>query len=162
MTEALDSSELLSDLLHALFDYEDGKLYRKGKRDKEAGAISGRGYRIVSINYRKYMVHRLVWIMHGNKPVPMLDHIDGNKLNNCIENLRPATKSQNMMNVGAYSNNTSGIKGVSWSTKDRKWIGQVWIQGRIHCAGSFHDIEKCAAAVRKLREDLHGEFARHE
>jgi len=158
---ALESTEITKDLLHTLFDYDDGKLYWKCKHEKEAGSVGNRGYRCVCINYRKYMAHRLVWIMHGNDPVPMLDHIDGNQLNNRIENLRPITVSQNQRNTKLRKDSTSGIKGVSWISTRNRWSGQVWHKGKLHRAGDFKDKDECAAAVRVLRESLHGEFARH-
>lgn len=158
---ALESTEITKDLLHALFDYEDGKLYWKGKHEKEAGSVGNRGYRCVCINYRKYMAHRLIWIMHGNDPVEMLDHIDGDQLNNRIENLRAATNSQNQRNQKLRKDSTSGIKGVSWINAYKRWAGQVWHKGKLYRAGYFKDKDECAAAVRALREKLHGEFARH-
>ncbi|NDF99268.1 MAG: HNH endonuclease [Chitinophagia bacterium] len=158
---ALESTELTKDLLHTLFDYEDGKLYWKGRRNKEAGSVGNRGYRCICINYRKYMAHRLIWIMHGNDPVEMLDHIDGDQLNNRIENLRPVTNSQNQRNQKLRKDNTSGIKGVSWLNAHKRWAGQVWHKGKLYRAGYFKDKDECAAAVRELREKLHGEFARH-
>jgi hypothetical protein len=158
---ALESTELTKDLLHTLFDYEDGKLYWKGRCNKEAGSVGNRGYRCICINYRKYMAHRLIWIMHGNDPVEMLDHIDGDQLNNKIENLRPVTNSQNQRNQKLRKDNTSGIKGVSWLNAHKRWAGQVWHKGKLYRAGYFKDKDECAAAVRELREKLHGEFARH-
>ena len=92
----------------------------------------------------------------------MLDHIDGNQLNNRIENLRPITVSQNQRNTKLRKDSTSGIKGVSWQKQTNKWIGQVWHQKKLYRAGAFQDKDQCAAAVKKLRESLHGEFARHE
>jgi len=158
---ALESTEITKDLLHALFDYKDGKLYWKGKDEKEAGSVGNRGYRCICINYRKYMAHRLIWIMHGNDPVEMLDHIDGDQLNNRIENLRAATNSQNQRNQKLRKDSTSGIKGVSWISTKNRWSGQVWHLGKLYHAGDFKDKDECAAAVRELREKLHGEFARH-
>lgn len=155
------SNEPTMEELTQLFNYVDGRLYWKKRGGKEAGAVGKRGYRLVNLNYKKYMTHRLVWIMHGNDPVPILDHIDGNKLNNRIENLRPATKSQNMMNAGVYVSNTSGVKGVSWVSTIQRWTGQVGLNGRIYSAGQFKDKEECIVAVQELREKLHGEFTRH-
>ena len=158
---ALESTELTSDLLHTLFEYRDGKLFWRARNGKEAGCVGNRSYSCVCINYRKYMTHRLIWIMHGNDPVPMLDHIDGNQLNNRIENLRPITVSQNQRNTKLRKDSTSGIKGVSWISTRNRWSGQVWHKGKLHRAGDFKDKDECAAAVRVLRESLHGEFARH-
>lgn len=158
---ALESSLLTSDLLHTLFEYKGGKLFWRNGGGKEAGCVGNRGYLCVGLNYRKYMVHRLIWIMHGNDPVPMLDHIDGDQLNNRIENLRPANASENQRNQKLRKDSTSGIKGVSWISTRKRWSGQVWHRGKLHRAGDFHDKQECAAAVAQLRQTLHGEFARH-
>jgi hypothetical protein len=158
---ALESTELTSDLLHTLFEYRDGKLLWRSRTGKEAGCVGNRGYSCVCINYRKYMTHRLIWIMHGNDPVPMLDHINGDQLDNRIENLRPADASQNQRTQQLRKDSTSGIKGVSWISTRNRWCGQVWHKGKLHRAGDFHDKEECAAAVVRLRSSLHGEFARH-
>lgn len=159
---ALESTEITKDLLHTLFDYEDGKLYWKGKHEKEAGTVGNRGYRCVCISYRKYMAHRLIWIMHGNDPVEMLDHINGDQLDNRIENLRAATNSQNQRNQKLRKDSTSGIKGVSWNKKENKWVGQVWKNGKNYRTKYFKDKNECANAVGKLREELHKNFARHQ
>ena len=159
-------AELTSEFLHSLLDYRDGTLFWKVNRGKakagdKAGCIGNRGYVLIVINGKQRMAHRLVWIMHGNDPVLMLDHIDGNQLNNRIENLRPITVSQNQRNTKLRKDSTSGIKGVSWISTRNRWSGQVWHKGKLHRAGDFKDKDECAAAVRVLRESLHGEFARH-
>jgi len=162
----LESTKLTKDLLHELFEERDGELYRKvtrggSKAGSRAGHVGNRGYRNVVVNGRQYMEHRLIWIMHGNDPVEMLDHIDGNQLNNRIENLRPVTNSQNQMNMRIPKDNTSGIKGVSWNKSAKKWVGQVWKNGKNHRTKFFECKDKCAKAVADLRKSLHGEFARH-
>lgn len=93
--------------LHSLFEYRNGKLFWKvdtqfGKRRKgtRAGYLAGDGYRKIGIGNTSYMEHRLIWRMHhpkGRMPL-VLDHIDCNKSNNRIENLRVATFSMNILN----------------------------------------------------------------
>jgi len=152
--------------LNALLEYRDGKLFWKVSRGgikigSEAGSLKGTGYKYVSINNQLYRFHRLIWIMHGNDPVDCLDHIDGDPLNNRIENLRAATKIENNCNRKLRSNNTSGIKGVSWNKRQSCWQGYVYYKGKAHFAGLFKDKEECAKAVRELREKLHGDFTNH-
>ena len=96
--------------------------------------------------------------MYGNEPVPYIDHINGDKLDNRIENLRAATHSQNCMNRCQRSDNKSGVKGVR--LKKGKWYGSIVLNGKTHSAGYFTEKEDAAAAVDKLRKELHGEFAR--
>lgn len=152
--------------LHTLLEYRDGKLFRKvnsgpSKAGDEGGCLSGIGYRIISVKNKLYLEHRLIWIMHGNDPVDFLDHIDGDKLNNRIENLRPAAKTENGWNTKLKSNNTSGIKGVCWCKRRMYWYGRVRFKGKVHFAGYFKDKDECVKAVRELREKLHGDFANH-
>lgn len=153
-------------MLHELFEYRDGKLFRRvgvagNPAGSEAGCVTHKGYREVGVNYAKYGVHHLIWVMHGKPPVKMLDHIDGDPLNNRIENLRAVDSSRNQMNAKLRKDSTSGVKGVSWNKKYKRWIGQVWYKRRIYGAGSFKDKQECIDAVAKLRSELHGEFANH-
>jgi hypothetical protein len=159
----MKTNDLAADLLHELFEYRDGKLYWKqpGKSrqmGKPAGSVIGDGYACIRIQYKLYRVHRLVWVMYGNEPVPYIDHINGDKLDNRIENLRAATHSQNCMNRCQRSDNKSGVKGVR--LKNGKWYGSIVLNGKTHCAGYFIKKEDAAIAVDKLRKELHGEFAR--
>ena len=159
----MKTNELAADLLHELFGYRDGELYWKqpGKSrqmGRPAGSVIGDGYVCIRIQYKLYRVHRLVWVMHGNQPTSYIDHINGNKLDNHIENLRAATHSQNCMNRCQRSDNKSGIKGVR--QKKDKWHGSVTLNGKAYSAGYFTQKEDAAIAVDKLRKELHGEFAR--
>jgi hypothetical protein len=156
-----------TETLRELFEYRDGSLYWKATRcaaakaGEKAGCINRRGYLVVGLNFKKYLVHRIVWVMHGNEPAPVIDHINGNTLDNRIENLRSCTHQENMRNSKRSRLNTSGIKGVSWSERDKKWVGYVQHQKKLHRVGAFASKTKCAAAVSELREKLHGAFARH-
>lgn len=153
--------------LHALLEYKDGKLFWKVKKRNgakpgdEAGYVNNTGYKMVRVNYVAYLQHRLIWIMHGNDPVDCLDHIDGDPLNNRIENLRSATDSQNNWNAKLKSTNTSGVKGVNWCKKYMRWHGRVSFKGKRHHVGYFKDKDECVNAVKKLREKLHGNFVNH-
>jgi hypothetical protein len=159
----MKTNDLAADLLHELFEYRDGKLYWKqpGKSrqmGKPAGSVIGDGYACIRIKYKLYRVHRLVWVMYGNEPVPYIDHINGDKLDNRIENLRAATHSQNCMNRCQRSDNKSGVKGVR--LKKGKWYGSIMFNGKTHSAGYFIEKEDAVVAVDRLRKELHGEFAR--
>ena len=91
-----------------------------------------------------------------------IDHIDCNPLNNNIENLRPATRSENIRNRRLHKNNKSGIKGVSWSKKNKKWLAQCVNDHKNHNLGLFNTIEEATIVVKLARNQLHGSFARHE
>ncbi len=156
------------DLLHEMFRYEGGHLYWKFKpnrqirRGQKAGTINSSGYIVVTINGKKYMAHRLIWLMHGREEAPMLDHVNGDRTDNRIENLRAADNSKNQMNSKRRADNTSGVKGVSWCNTYRKWVGQVWKNNECHKVGRFDSKEDCVKAVVAARAVLHGDFARQE
>jgi hypothetical protein len=156
------------ELLRELFDYADGFLYwrvnkgPKAQKGSRAGAVNTEGYWLVGINRKKYLAHRLIWVMHGNSPVALLDHINGDRLDNRIENLREADPGINMRNMRIRKDSTSGVKGVSQIRNTGRWTGQVWHKGQLYRTRLFDCKHECAAAVRKLRESLHGEFSRHE
>ena len=153
--------------LHQFFEYRDGAIYWKimrsgmAKAGSQAGCVNGRGYFVVGINLKKYFVHRIIWAMHGNEPVVMLDHINGDTADNRIENLRAATYESNNCNARLSKRNTSGYKGVSWNSAVKKWMGTVQHEHKIYKTPAFDCRHKCAEAVKALRCELHGEYTRH-
>lgn len=123
---------------------------------KPAGATGTSEYSMVKIMGRGVAVHRVVWELN-NGPIPAgmdIDHIDRDKRNNRIENLRIASRSQNMLNTGILPTNTSGHKGVYWHKRLGKWQAAITVRGRNVYLGVFADISDAAAAYRKRAEDL--------
>jgi hypothetical protein len=151
-----------------LFDYSDGKLFWRSKPSKtspiklgsEAGTVMNDGYKRTHIYKQYYAIHRLIFLMHKGYLPKYIDHIDGNRLNNCIENLREATASQNGQNKKLPKNNTSGVKGVYFS-KWNKWVAQLKIDNKVTYLGSFDDIRLAENAVKEARSKNHGMFAKH-
>src|SRR4051794_4935854 len=97
---------------------------RTGQRytGKQAGSIKPSGYVKIRVDGRFYFAHRLAWtIMTGQNPPEAMDHIDCNPSNNRWSNLREATSSQNAANHRIRSNNSSGLKGVSFHKHSRLW-----------------------------------------
>ena len=90
-----------------------------------------------------------------------IDHIDGNPLNNKIENLRECTHQQNHFNERKPKNNTSGIKGVSFHKPTKKWRATVFLNYKQHYLGLFKDIKEAEKACIEFRNKHHGEFANH-
>jgi len=124
-----------------------------------AGANHDTGYVTIWINGRHYGAHRLAWLyVYGEWPKKHIDHVDGNKKNNRIVNLRDASNSQNKSNGKLYRHSTSGFKGVSKCGK--KWKAQI-VHGYKNIYLGCHDTKEQAheAYLNKARE-LQGEFAR--
>lgn len=130
------------------------------KIGQEAGRIDNRGYRRVKFKKRDYASHRLAYfIYHGVDPLEkQIDHIDGNPLNNKIDNLRPVTNSQNQMNRGFQSNNKSGIIGVYWHKGIKKWESYINVKKKKKNLGYFDDIEEAKAARIAAEKKYFGEF----
>ena len=105
--------------------------------------------------------HRVVWaIVHGEWPSQHIDHIDGDRSNNRIDNLRDVTHATNHRNVRKKSNNTSGFTGVSWSSKANKWRAHIKVDFRQINLGHFCRIED-AVSARLAAEKRYGFTERH-
>lgn len=125
-----------------------------------AGGLCGNGYRYIRFKRTRLLNHRVAFALHhGRWPHPYCDHADGNPLNNCADNLRECSASENRRNSRISQRNRSGIKGVDKFSASR-WRVRVQLGERVH-AKYFRRLEDAAAYVKQLREQLHGEFARH-
>ena len=153
------------EMLLSMFDYRDGKLFWKIAKGTalgaEAGSIHKSGYKLTGVNKRLYMNHRLIFLMHYGYLPKHLDHIDGDKTNNRIENLREATHQENIWNRKIHKNNKSGVKGVSWDKTKKKWAAQCMVNKKLHRLGFYKDLEMAKDAVIKFRTIHHGEFCKH-
>jgi hypothetical protein len=149
--------------LHSLFDYKDGVLtWKQGrKKGRVAGSLKPTGYTVVEINNNNIMAHRLVWIMHNGSFEGFIDHIDGNRSNNKIENLRLATVLQNSWNRKNNSNNRTGVKGVHQIKATNKYQARICIGNKRLVLGSFEDLELAELVVMEARDKYHGKFANH-
>ena len=108
---------------------------------------------------RMVIAHRMAWLLDGNElPTPplSLDHICRNRACVRVDHLRVANQSQQLMNTGLNSANTSGERGVSWEKEKRMWRVDVTLNGKQHRGGTFTDFEEAKAAAQALRERLHG------
>lgn len=112
-----------------------------------AGTLKKDGYLYISLNSVLHKAHRLAWMyVHGKNPERLVDHINGDRTDNRIANLREATNVQNLHNRGQQKNNTSGYKGVTWDKTNEKWMAQIRVQGKNHKLGRFVDIEDARKA----------------
>ena len=144
------------------YDISTGLFYWRVHRSKgiREGGLAGhadhRGYTRISIDNKKYLAHRLAWYyMCGEWPDSDLDHIDGDKTNNRVENLRRCTKAQNSYNA-SYAKGSTGIKGVRV-----KPSGSYDVRVSSKYLGSYKDLELAEFVAMEARESMHGEFARH-
>ena len=137
-------------------------LVNKARRIKigdQAGSMNGDGYLKIGIDGKIYQAHRLAWLYeHGFLPPDQIDHINGTPSDNRLENLRPATPSENMRNRGFQANNKSGHKGVHWHRGKGKWCAEIRVHGVKKHLGYFDVIEDAALAYISAAKVLHGEF----
>lgn len=118
------------------------------------------GYRQVGFKGQILYEHRLIWLLvTGRFPACQVDHINGIKDDNRLENLREASSSQNIVNIGAKRDNKSGAKNVHWCRTKQRWVAKVKLNGRTKHAGEFRDYEQAVEAAAAARAALHGEFA---
>ena len=157
--------ELLRDALFSRYTYQDGVLINKvslgkAKKGTKAGCLDRDGYIQISVDKKIYRAHRLIWLMHyGKFPDAEIDHINGIKNDNRIENLREATSSQNKFNQGKRKTNTSGFKGVSFAKKIGKWVAFVGVKGKQKNLGYFDDVELADLVAQEARDKYHKQYA---
>ena len=120
--------------------------------------------RFVTLHYKSYRIHRLIWRLENEGDVPdLIDHIDGDPFNNRIQNLRIATHAQNMRNRGVQRNNVSGIKGVTFAKErahlENPWVAKINIEGRSTNLGAYLTKGLAAVAHAKAAIRFHGAFS---
>ena len=143
-----------------IFEYlrycgETGKIYwvknrTKAKAGSEAGYLNPDGYRRVQFG-SLMMTHRVVWLLiHREWPDGEIDHIDGDRTNNRIENLRVVTQSQNMRNKKSQSSSSSGRNGVHYDSRCRKWRVQIRMNKKVHHLGLFESKDIAASVAESF------------
>lgn len=153
--------------LKFLFSYNDGVITWRNKSSPQsrivlgdrAGSYDKDGYLIVRVRNQTSSIHRIVWVYH-NGEIPNgfeIDNIDGDILNNRIENLRLTTRSVNCSNQRKRIDNTSGFCGVTFMKDRLKYRAQV----RGVRLGQFDTKEEAAEAVAKYRLSSGGFTERH-
>jgi hypothetical protein len=153
-------SELTGDLVRSLFKYSDGKLLRKTEyRDKkigdEAGWTNAKGYRKIQIlgSTKTYSVHSLVWLYFNNEFPPEIDHINGDRSDNRIENLRSVSRCENMQNRPCHRDGRP--VGVFFYKAYQKWYARApkqylnWSSGS-KFLGYFDTMEEAGETVRRF------------
>jgi hypothetical protein len=151
-----------------IYEYRDGSLFWKVansnvvKIGDRAGYITKHGYRKVMMNGRQLYEHRVIFFMHNGYMPKEIDHIDGNKLNNKIENLREVTHSQNAMNVKKFVTNTSGVKGVCWDKARKKWMVRISVNNKCINIGRYDDLELAELVAIEARDKYHNQYAKYD
>ena len=151
--------------LRGLLDYDpDTGIFcwrvSRGNRIKvgaAAGTVSSNSYAVIKINGMPFKAHRLAWLhFHGVCPEHQIDHIDENKSNNRISNLRDVPQSMNQHNaIKPRKDGTSGYRGVSWERGNKRWRAQIQANGRKQCIGYFKSAEEAHAAYLAAKLRLH-------
>lgn len=160
-------SYLTKSEIETLLEYRDGELYWLESRGPiacgtRAGYIGKDQRKRITLKKKSYLAHRIIFLLHHGYLPDYLDHIDNDKTNNRIENLRPATVIQNQRNAKIRADNTSGIKNVCWNKLYGKWYVVIRVDKKRHYLGYFDDLELAALVASEAREKYHGEFARHK
>lgn len=132
----------------------------RARKGETAGALHSKGYITIAIDYSRYFGHRLAWFyVNGSWPKGNLDHIDKNKTNNAIRNLRLATDSQNQHNRGKCKSNTTGYKGVNYIESSNKYRAKICKGRKMYHLGCFDTAKEAGAAYAASAKKLHGKFA---
>jgi hypothetical protein len=149
-----------------IFEYRDGQLYWKIKSNKnkkigdKAGTLS-HDYEQIRIKGKIILTHRIIFAMHNGYYPKIVDHINGIKNDNRIENLRECTQRENTYNQKLRKNNNSGYKNVSLIKNTSKWKVEIRINGVKKHFGCFDNLELANLVAEEARNKYHGEFARH-
>lgn len=119
------------------------------------------GYLQCGLSGKSYLAHRIAWaIFFGTWPDGEIDHINGNRTDNRIKNLRAVSSSENSKNSSVPRTNTSGVVGVYWNTRDARWLAQIKVSRKQIYLGQFRDFDD-AVKARKEAEKKYGFHPNH-
>jgi hypothetical protein len=152
------------------YDAETGKIFWKlnkgstGKAGNEAGGQNC-GYIRIKLNRKSYKAHRIAWLLtYGSWPEDQIDHINGNGLDNRLENLRAVSSGENLRNQKIPKNNTSGTIGVSFNKREQYYLASIQINGKSKYLGVFKNKEEAIAAraAANIKYNFHENHGRKE
>ena len=150
--------KLTYDYANYLFKYdpETGNLYKRIKgtnefRVKPSGTKTKTGYIQIGVDGKLYLAHRIIMLL-VNKSLSeecQVDHIDHNRLNNKLNNLRVVNQSENMRNSGRRSDSSTGVTGVVYHKPAGKYMVNIFIDGKRIYLGLFETLGEAATARRE-------------
>ena len=145
-----------------LFDYDDGKLFHKSNNEPAKIYVTkGHRYARIKFDKQEFKLHRIIFLYHKGYLPDIIDHINGDRYDNQIENLREANTYQNRQNSRIYSTSKSGVKNVYWCKKMNKWKVIMNINGETHIFGYYVDIEEAKQVATSMRDKYFQDFANH-
>lgn len=147
--------------LQEKFEYRDGELYSKyamtnRRIGAKVGVLSRYGYKTATVRGIKYYVHRLIWVLlNGDTNGKDIDHINGNRSDNRIGNLRLVTKKENNQNLhGAKKHSVTGVLGVSPKHNGR-YVAQIQMLGKYTYLGMFRTIDEAKEVYLEAKRAHH-------
>lgn len=159
------SPKRLREVLH--YDAESGVFTwliapsSRALKGSRAGAVRPDGYRTIGVDGASYLAHRLaVFYMTCRWPKADVDHINLIPGDDRWRNLREASRAENKANIRPPRTNSSGIKGVTWNKKDRRWRAQIKVSGKHRVIGGYLTKAEAASAYERAAREAFGEFAR--
>lgn len=151
------------DTLRAAFRYDASTgVFVRSDNGRVAGWVNRRGYHKLTCSgiSGEFSAHRVAWAFSNDAwPEHEIDHIDGDKTNNRLANLRPATRVEQLRNQRGKSNR-SGYKGVTWCAPMKKWRARICVAGQVALLGYFDSPTEAALAYDRAAERHFGVFAK--
>jgi len=151
----------LDAVTHFRYCDKTGKIFSNSNRrnvhvEEEVGTSDRQGYLVTTLFKRPVKIHRLAWMLwYGCWPSGQIDHINGDKSDNRIENLRVVNNRQNKQNIATPKSNTSGFMGVSFHKKSGKWAANIKINGKSKYLGLFDTPELASSAYKSAKKSIH-------
>lgn len=148
------------ELVWKFVDFSDrgDAIFNKKYAGKVAGNVGRDGYRNLQVRGWPFSAHRLAWyITYGKWPDNQIDHINGNRDDNRLCNLRDCTSLVNARNVGLRATNISGHRGVTYNKSMDMWQAYIWIKGKQTHLG-FHEEKQSAVNARVTAEETIGGY----
>lgn len=159
----IGASNLTAHRLRALYDFDSevGIFVRRRSPRSKVGSANSGGYLSIFVDGRLYLAHRLAWLyVYGEWPIDKLDHINGDRADNRIANLRQATSQQNAANRRKHKNNTSGFKGVRPTRFGIGWEATICVNYVKTQLGTFGCPTAAHFAYVAASRQHNGKFAR--